>query len=105
MSSRSDWLRTQSPQLIADVVMYPTDGGGRKSIAYLGWGCPCTVSTSQPLIGWDAWPLLDGPLAPGDRRRIGFVFSVGEEAAQIFKEARKFYLWEGKFIGEAVVVA
>jgi hypothetical protein len=32
------------------------------------------------------------------------VFLSGEEAAQIMIKAGKFYLWEGRFIGEAVVV-
>jgi hypothetical protein len=103
-STRAEQLRAMSPQLTADVTLYPTDQGGRKYVAQLGWGCPCTSSKSQPLIGWDAWPLLEEPLAPGDRRRLGFVFLSGEEAAEIFRKAGKFYLWEGGFIGEAVVV-
>src|SRR5215471_16333251 len=102
--TRADQLRTMSPQLVADVVMYPTGDGGRKFVAQPGWGCPCMVSKSQPLTGWDAWPLLDRPLAPGDSRRVGFVFLSGEEAAQIFRQAGKFYLWEVKFVAEAVVV-
>ena len=28
----------------------------------------------------------------------------GEEATEIFRNAGKFYLWEGGFIGEATVV-
>lgn len=53
----------------------------------------------------DAWPLLDCPFAPGERRRLGFVFLGGEEAASTFRNAGKFYLWEGRFIGEATVIA
>jgi hypothetical protein len=41
---------------------------------------------------------------PGDRRRLGFVFLSGEEAAEIMRRAGRFYLWEGGFIGEADVV-
>ncbi len=102
--TRAEQLRSMPPQLMADVTMYATSQGGRKHAAQPGWGCPCTITQAQPLIGWDGWPILDQPLAPGDRRRLGFVFLSGEEAADIFRKAGRFYLWEGGFIGEAVVV-
>jgi hypothetical protein len=56
------------------------------------------------LTGWDGRPILEAPLTPGERRRLGFVFLSGEEAANVFRNAGMFYLWEGRFIGEAVVV-
>jgi hypothetical protein len=93
-----------SPQLIADVTLYTTAEGGKKLAAQPGWGCPCCCSKSSPVVGWDGLPLLDGPLAPGDRRRLGFVFLSGEEAADVLRKAGTFYLWEGRFIGDAVVV-
>jgi hypothetical protein len=98
-------LRTMPPQLIADVTLYPTTQGGKKLVAQPGWGCPCTVTKSPPLISYDAWPLLEEPLAPGDHRRLGFVFLSGEQAAGVFRKGGIFYLWEGRFIGEAVVVS
>jgi hypothetical protein len=102
---RAERLKTLTPQLIADVVLYPTSEGGRKSPAFPGWGCPCTVSKSQPVVGYGGWPLLgDRSLEPGERRRLGFVFLKGEETAEIMRHAGTFYLWEGGFIGEAVVV-
>lgn len=98
-------LRVMSPQLIADVTLYPPSEGGRKSTAFPGWGCPCVVSKSQPIVGYDGYPLLgDTPLEPGTQRRLGFVFLSGEHAAEIMQSAGKFYLWEGGFIGEAIVV-
>ena len=64
------------------------------------------VSQAEPLVGWDAIPLLrDDPIAPGEQRRIGFCFLAGDEAATVMRNAGRFYLWEGKFIGEAVVVS
>ena len=42
-STEADLLRTMSPQLIADVVMYRTSAGGKKQVAQPGWGCPCMV--------------------------------------------------------------
>jgi hypothetical protein len=51
-----------------------------------------------------AWPLLgDQPLLPGDQRRLGSVFLSGADVAANMRAAGKFYLWEGHFIGEAVV--
>jgi hypothetical protein len=69
-----------------------------------GWGCPCTVSKSPPLVGYDAWPLLREPLAPGEARRLGFVF-LSSEATDVFRKAGTFYLWEGGFVGQAIVVS
>lgn len=71
-----------------------------------GFLFPVTVGNTTPLHMWDALPLLrDNPLAPGETRRIGFVFLSGEEAATELHRAGKFYLWDGRFIGEAIVEA
>jgi hypothetical protein len=43
-------------------------------------------------------------MEPGEQRRVGFFFLSGEEAAVIMREAGTFYLWEGRFVGEAKVV-
>ena len=102
---RAEQLKQASPQLIADVILYREDAGGKKLPVTLGWGCPCCLSKSSPVVGYDGWPLLgDTPLAPGERRRLGFVFLAGEEAADVFRKAGLFYLWESRFIGEAIVV-
>lgn len=99
-----EYLRTAAPQLVADLTLYPTDVGGKKLVAQLGFGCPCTVSKSPPLVAYEGWPLLSEPINPGESRRVGFVFLAGEEAAAVFSEAGVFYLWEGCSVGEAVVV-
>ncbi len=71
----ADTFRTLWPQLVADVVLYPSDAGGRRTTAYPGWGCACMLSKSEPSVGYDGWPLLgDDPIKPGDSRRLGFVF-------------------------------
>jgi hypothetical protein len=63
------------------------------------------VSRQEPITGYDGWLLLDDtPIEPGEQRRLGFVFLSGEEAASIMRDAGTFYLWEGRFIGEAKVV-
>ena len=37
------------------------------------------------------------------QRWVGLVFLSGEQAASIFREAGKFFLWENRIIGEANV--
>ncbi|MFZ0052502.1 MAG: hypothetical protein WAK96_12065 [Desulfobaccales bacterium] len=70
-----------------------------------GWGCLCVVSKSQPIVGYDGYPLLGDTLfEPGTQRRLGFVFLSGEQAAEIVRNAGTFYLWDSGFIGEAIVV-
>lgn len=102
---QAEQLRGMLPQLVAEVTLYPTEKGGRKSAALPGWGCPCCASRLEPITGYDGWPLLgDRPIEPGERRRLGFVFLSGEEAVGVMRNAGTFYLWEGHFIGEAKVV-
>lgn len=108
MPGHADKLRTKQPELIADLSLYPTEQGGRHRPVRLGWGCPCVVDRSlEEVEGWDGWPLLGDleEVRPGETRRaVGFVFFSGEEAANKMRAAGRFYLWEGWFIGEAVVV-
>ncbi|RVT91186.1 hypothetical protein EOD43_16870 [Sphingomonas crocodyli] len=103
--SRRNIQREAAPQIVADVRMYETSDGGRATPALPGWGCPLIVSKSQPISGWDALPLLrDDPLRPGESRRLGFVFLSRDEAIAAITRAGRFYLWEGRVIGEATVV-
>ena len=107
--TRAEALRQMSPHLVADVYLYPTAEGGKNLTVQPGWGCPCSCSKSSDAGFYDGWPLLDAPFAPGERRRLGFVFIHGddissEDIAAILRRAGTFYLWEGHFIGEAAVV-
>src|SRR5262249_42235799 len=102
---RAETLRNMQPQLFADVVLYPAEQGGRRTTAYPGWGCPCMIAKAEPLVGYDAWPLLgDDPINPGDSRCLGFIF-LTQEGLETVVKAGRFFLWEGGFIGEATVVA
>lgn len=102
--SRAERLKAVAPQLMADVTLYSSESGGHGIRP--GWRCPCVLSKSQPTVGYDGWPLLgDKPMIAGEHRRVGFVFLSGEEAAAVFRKAGRFFLWEGRCIGEAVVVA
>ena len=44
-------------------------------------------------------------MSPGETRRVGISFMSGEKAAQLFRTARKFYLWEMRIVGEAIVIS
>ena len=102
--TRAEAIASKAPQLVADIWLYPTAEGGRNLIAQPGWGCPCFCSKSPDSTCYDGWPILREPLAPGDRRRVGFVFLGEEEAVPAFLRAGIFYLWDGRFIGEAKLV-
>jgi hypothetical protein len=34
-------------------------------------------------LSFDGWPLLDAPITPGERRRLGFVFVSSNDAAVV----------------------
>lgn len=101
--TRAEALRGVSPELVADVYLYPTTDGGKQLTVQPGWGCACSCSKLTDAVFYDGWPLLHASFAPGERRRLGFVF-LAEDAATILRQAGTFYLWEGRFIGEAIVV-
>jgi hypothetical protein len=92
-------------QLIADVYLYPTESGGKKLAMYGIFSCPCFLQKDTKSLGYDCRILVgEKPFAPGERRRAGFVFSY-PDALDIIRSAGKFYLWEGRFFGEATVVS
>ena len=96
LKTRAEALRHMSPHLVADVYLYPTDEGGRNLSVQPGWGCPCSCSKSIDAIFYDGWPVLDAPFAPGERRRLGFVFLEGkdfssEDIATILRRRGTFY--------------
>lgn len=98
-------LSRMTPDLVADLHLYSTADGGKQIAAPPGWGCPCVVSQQRPLSGYDGWPVLSEPLQPGEKRvAVPFVF-LSSEGADVMRKAGRFYLWEGKFIGEAVIVS
>lgn len=103
--SRMDVQPTAEPELIADVTLYATENGGRREPMLPGFGCPCVIDRNGPIEGWDALLLLgDQLMNPGETRRLGFVFLSGQKAVAPLRAAGRFYLWDGRFIGEAIVV-
>jgi len=115
IEQRAAAVLSARPHLIADVKLYPTEEGGAKQAKLPGWGCLCCTSKNASVVGkdgvsrlfgYDGWPQLNASFAPGERRRLGFVFLLpANEAAIALQSVGTFYLWEGRFIGEAVIVA
>lgn len=102
--SRAEHIANLPPHVMADVTMYAESKGGLSGPRRAGWVCPCMTSKAEPLEGYTGAPQLgDASLAPGDERRLGFVFP-GDGGAEAIREAGVFYLWDGGFIGEARVV-
>jgi hypothetical protein len=93
-----------TPDLVADVYLYSTDRGGKNLPIGDRYRCPCFVSQDTNQGGWDCMIVTGAPLAPGERGRLGFVFLSGDTAVKALAEAGKFYLWDGRFVGEATVV-
>jgi len=72
---------------------------------FCDYGCLLLTSTDTSMGGWDARMRLSGaPFEPGTRRRVGFAF-LSKQGADTISEAGKFYLWEGRIVGEGTVVA
>jgi hypothetical protein len=91
--TRAEQLKGMAPQLIAEVTMYPSESGGRRSLAFPGWGCPCRLSKDTPIVaravgrywatsrwppeiggGWDSYFFPRSPLQfskPPDRFFFG----------------------------------
>jgi len=43
-------------------------------------------------------------MSPGEMRRVGYFFMGGQEAVNYLSSAEKFYIWEGRIVGEARIV-
>ena len=103
--SGGNWTRI--PDLVARVRLFPTAGGGKRLPIVTGFGCPCMLPSMRSKAipeGWDARLVVDGePFEPGTVRRVGFVF-LSPEGLRTMRAAGRFLLWEGRFVGEAVVI-
>jgi hypothetical protein len=91
------------PDVVVDLYLYPEANGGRTNPVGIGWGCPCSPDKNLA-EGWDGYPVLGSEMMPGERRRVGFVFLSGPNAVEALASSEPFYLWEGRFIGEAQIV-
>jgi hypothetical protein len=95
-------LETRTPDLTADLRLLSGSEGGREAPIHFGWCFPCQGDDSDE--SWSGYPLLEYEMAPGDTRRVGFVFLMGSQAADALRKARTFRLWEKRVIGVANVL-
>ena len=110
---RAHRIRTLPPAFVADLRLYETKDGGRTKPVYLGFCCPCFLENVELKAGnglstnppaYDACPQVgDEPMLPGETRKVGFV-TLSPESADVLARNGRFYLWDGRFIGEAHVV-
>ena len=93
-----------SPHLWVEYCLYPTNAGGKTRSISLGYSCPCFVEQNAKTSGFDAYPLLsDVVMMPGETRYVGLWFMHPDQAEPKFRQAGKFYLWDGGFVGEATI--
>lgn len=91
-------------ELVVDLYLYPTEESGRRATIQNfyrpnGFLRKDTNSLSHGLI----FHVGQIPIAPGERRRLvcGFTY---KESFDAFMSAKKFYIWDAKFIGETTLV-
>lgn len=89
-----------APEFFADVEMYSADEGGKIHEAWPGWGCPVKLAVDAD-EAFSVFPRLQaGKLRSGDKLRLGFV-TTHDEARLLLSQARMFYFWEGRIVGQA----
>ena len=92
------------PDLVADVRFYPASEGGPTQPVRANLRCDCAVTNHNPGMMHTAELLLGTePMDSGDSRRTGFVF-LTNEGADAMRKTGTFYLWKGRFFGEATIV-
>src|SRR5690242_13368719 len=86
------------------ITLYPSSAGGRNTpIQGNRFKCPCKFD-ARDHTAWDCQIMLDGKtLAPGETLLLEVQF-MSPELAPDFRSAKKFYLWEGRIIGEAAAI-
>ena len=90
---------------MADITLYPTEKSGRAAPIRAGYryGCPYKFDPND-LTAWDGWIFPSEDFAPGETKRLGIYF-LTKEIAAVFGLQPKFYLWEGRIIGEAMPIS
>jgi len=92
-----------------DLYLYPTEQGGRKSAArgsYRPIGFLRKDSTRSSVDDPDYgifFQLGDVLIAPGETKRVNCFF-IHRPSFEVFMNAKKFYIWEGRFVGEATLI-
>jgi hypothetical protein len=93
-------------EFTVSLYLYETDTGGRKLPISPGdpiFRCPAFTQKDKSLGGWTCFfDIGETPMAPGETRVVG-ASPLTSEGLELMREAGKFYLWDGKFFGEATI--
>lgn len=99
-------MKTEKYDILARVLLYPSDAGGRKNpITARFWGCPMQIGNSETYN--DCRLLLDkiGPLNPGDEVVVPIIFLCPELALPHLRVGDHFKLWEAGFKAKGEVLS
>ena len=92
--------------LAIQLYLYPTETGGKKLPVYDLYRPLCFVEKNKADLAYGCMITVgQPPLAPGESRRVRITFPMYPDAAKILAAAEKFYIWDGGFVGEAVVTS
>jgi hypothetical protein len=95
------------PELTANLYLYETSAGGRQFPISPGepiFRCPAYTQKDTSAGGWTCFiDIGEKPMEPGEARVVGASFLV-KEGLELVISAGKFYLWEGRFTGEANII-
>ncbi|KQT50237.1 hypothetical protein ASG47_19800 [Devosia sp. Leaf420] len=92
----------RKPDIFADLSLYFPEFGGRAKPLTSDFRVPCKVSRTAT-NAWDVRMYFDGgPIYAGETRRVGLLF-LTSEGEQAIRKAGKFFIWEGRIVGEATV--
>ena len=92
----------REPDLFANVSLYLPEFGGRTKPVTSDFRVPCKVSRTAT-NAWDVRMYFDGgPIHAGETRRVGLLF-LTSEGEQAIRKAGKFFIWEGRIVGEGAV--
>lgn len=103
--SRADAIMAKATELRVRLTLYSKEEGGAEGVKVCGWGHPCFVARDASEPGYDGWPQLGNEtLSAGQSIEVGYVFLSGAEAAEKFRLAGCFHVWDLGFIGFAEVI-
>jgi|ERR1700685_4554111 len=99
-----------SLEATVDLYLYPTEQSGRKSGAR-GSYRPIGFLRKDPKLGINGdhghgvfFQIGEVPIEPGETRRLTCFF-IYQPSYDAFMDAKKFYVWEGRIVGEVTLIA
>lgn len=93
-----------APEALVELRLFPSDAGGRAGpTSSDSWGCPLSIDGDFFDGRFDLSEME--PLRPGDSRVVPVKFLSPDLVRTRIAEGQELRIWEGRFIGEATVLA